>query len=146
MPRTQRDLAAAGAFDPAKSNGKTAVFSPDGLNAVYQYQNAVQVPRGAQQEKLGFLVNDGSLDFKTRATLSSYSSRTSDNAKGTPPSGAVYGMHGHIPGRDDGFVDSPSIPTVVMAMHILCIFRTLCRWPQLQERTAAIMLWGYMKS
>ena len=106
-------------FDPARSNGKTAIFSQDGLNAVRQYQNMVQVPRGARREKLGFLVPDanGNLVYRTPTDFSAYSSPTSDNARGTPPDGAVYGMHGHIPGQDDGFVDD-QIQITAMAIHI----------------------------
>jgi hypothetical protein len=98
------------AFDPSRSTGKTAVFSQDGLDAVYKYQDQVQVSRGGQSEKLGFLVpsSDGSLTYKVPDDFSAYGSRMSDNAGGTPPAGAVYGMHGHIPERDDGFVDAPT--------------------------------------
>jgi len=90
--------------------GNTEVFTPDGLGAVYQNQGNVQVARNDPHEKLGFLVPNANvgLDYAPPINPSTSSTRTSDNATAGAPPGTVFGMHGHIPGRDDGLVDAPN--------------------------------------
>jgi hypothetical protein len=60
-------------------------------------------------QKLNFVgtINRG-FDYKVPGDLSTYGTSTSDNASATAPAGASYGMHGHIPGSDDGLVDAPN--------------------------------------
>jgi RHS repeat-associated protein len=94
-------------FEEDRSGGQDVKLSPDAEAAAVENLSDITVERNADDEKLGFVVNDGDTrsvvvdeNAKTKST-----SRT-DSAETTQPDNAEAVIHGHIPGVSDGLIDA----------------------------------------
>jgi hypothetical protein len=96
-------------WDPSRSNGVTAMPTPDLLDAGETYKGLYHVGSGA--ERLGFLTpyNDGSYFFEPPdSAVKTGSSEDDDYASALAPRDAGAGIHWHRDKGSDGFVDAPT--------------------------------------
>lgn len=103
----------ADSFDPSRSNGKTAVASPD-LRAAGDSAVAKFSVKSGSQESLGFFVPDanGKPQAVKAQDVKTSDKATGDTAAASVPKGAVAAIHGHIdsgPQKSNGLVDAPKL-------------------------------------
>ena len=105
----------AQSFDPARSNGDTALASPEVRAAAQAAINQYRV-RSGRDEKLGALVPDanGALVYQEPPSVRPGSTRAADTAQAAIPANARAVAHGHIEHStdpdslgNDGMVDNP---------------------------------------
>jgi len=116
----------ADTYDTAHSTGQTTVATPAMQQAATTGAGTVAVHSGTQ-EKLGFGVKDanGNLTVQAATGVTTATNATGSTAGSAVPTGAEFGIHGHIdtgPNKSNGMVDAPSLnagfgDTKSLALH-----------------------------